>query len=62
MIVKVEQCYCGHNKFQFRLTLPDGRRFTVPGDVWKKSTARYALNILEREYGAYRISVKFRHV
>lgn len=61
MIVKVESCVSCHGYFYFRLTLPDGRRLSVPGDVWRRSVARYALNILEREYGAYRISVKFRH-
>ena len=61
MIVKVEQCYCGHDRYTFRLTLPDGRRFTVPGNTWRRSLATYALNILVREYGAHRISVKFRH-
>jgi hypothetical protein len=61
MIVKVEACWGGHENYSFRLTLPDGRRFSVTGHTWTRSTARYALNILEREYGAYRISVKFRH-
>jgi len=62
MIVKVENCYCGHDRFRFRLTLPDGKREFVPGRTWTRATAADALNVLERVYGFRRCSIRFRHV
>ena len=62
MIVKVEQCYSGHDKFRFRLTLPDGKREFVPGREWTRTVATDALNLLERVYGARRSRIRFRHV
>lgn len=61
MIVKVEGEYCGHDRFRFRLTLPNGKRESVPGREWTRAVAADALTVLERVYGYSRRNIRFRH-
>ncbi len=71
MKVQTEECWTGYaDSFNFRLTVLTGdykgKRFTVyaskekPG--WNKGMATTCLDILERELGANRKSIKFDHI
>lgn len=60
MIIKVEQCFNGHELY-FRLTLPDGKRQSIMGDKWVRETSTIALDILERVYGLTRRNIRFIH-
>lgn len=59
MRIKVEACWGGHENHCFRLTLPDGRRESVRGNVWDRAAATEALNTFETLYGIPRRSVRF---
>lgn len=61
MQVRVERCWCGGEKFTFRLTMPDGSREFVPGETWTRATAAEALNLLEHVYHVPRRTVRFTH-
>ena len=61
MRIQIERCWSGGDRFTFRLTLPDGAREYVRGEVWNQETATEALNLLERVYGLARRSVRFVH-
>ena len=63
MKVKVELCWTGGASFTFRLTLRDGRRFTIAGGGgghWTRETASAARRLLAMETGAARF--RFEHV
>lgn len=60
MIVRVESCWGGGDRFYFRLTLPDGRREIVTGDRWSRKLATIALDLLEL-HAIPRRSVRFSH-
>ena len=56
--VRVEGATAG-SRWYFRLTMPDGSRESVPGDVWNRKTASAALDLLESVYGFDRRRVRF---
>ena len=63
MKVRVELCWTGGAFFTFRLTLRDGRRFSVGGGGaghWTRETAAAARSLLAAETGAARF--RFEHV
>jgi hypothetical protein len=62
MKIRVESCWSGGDCFSFRLSTKDGKRFTLPGEVWNRRTAREALNLLETELGVDRRRVRFHVV
>ena len=61
MKVKVELCWTGGAYFTFRLTLRDGRRFTIGAGAghWTRETAAAARRLLAAETGARRF--RFEH-
>lgn len=59
MIVKVEACWSGGNKYTFRLTLPNGTRESVTGQTWTRALASEALDLLANVYGYNRRAVRF---
>lgn len=63
MKIKVESCWITGEKFNFRLTLPNGKRLLVPALVghWHLGVAKRALNALE-DLGFDRRAVRFTHV
>jgi len=58
MKVKVETCWNGGDNYSQRLTLPDGRRYSVRGD-WTAEVKREARRILEVETGIPATSFRF---
>lgn len=62
MKIKVENCWAGGEKFNFRLTLPNGSRVLVPapGGYWRREVAKRALDALE-ELGFERRTIQFVH-
>lgn len=60
MKIKVESCWTTGEKFNYRLTLPNGHRVLVPahGGDW---CAKKALDALE-ELGFERRTIRFTHV
>lgn len=58
MNVYVEACWNGGDSYSQRLTLPDGRRYSVRGD-WTNATKREARRILEVETGKPAASFRF---
>lgn len=73
MIVTVTHCWCGNNKYTWRLEPPlnsAGFKRCVLRDAdangnpvlgWDRDTAKRALDLLEVEWGVKRSSVRFRH-
>ena len=63
MKIKVESCWVVGEKFNFRLTLPNGNRVLVPalGGHWHLGVAKRALNTLE-VLGFERRTIRFTHV
>lgn len=63
MKIKVESCWTTGEKFNFRLTLPNGHRVLVPalGGYWHRGVAMRALDALE-ELGFERRTIRFTHV
>ena len=59
MLVFVESCWGGGQSTYFRLTLKDGRRFSLSCEEWNRKTARKALDLLEAEIGVDRRRVRF---
>lgn len=45
MIVKVESCWGGGDRYQ-RLTLPDGLRLTIQKEDWNRKAASEALDLI----------------
>lgn len=62
MKIKVENCWTGGEKFNFRLTLPNGSRVLVPalGGQWHRGVAKRALDVLEG-LGFKRRTIQFTH-
>lgn len=61
MNVKVESCWSGGEKFNFRLNLPNGERLLVASQgQWNRNIARRALDELE-SLGHSRRNVRFKH-
>jgi len=61
MKVRVEGTYGPSSGFRYRLTLPDGRRTSLPGDDWTRELASRALDEVQRLTGARRGSIRFDH-
>lgn len=61
MRVYVELCWSGGERFSFRLTTADGRRFSVSGDKWTRATASNARSLLAAETGRNRSAFRFIH-
>lgn len=59
MKVRVEGTF--GSKFQFRLTLPDGRRIYLSEEDWNRVVAKEALDEVQRLTGARRNSIRFEH-
>ena len=59
MRVKVEQCWAGGDRYNFRFTLPDGKRESLPGYKWGRDVASRALDLLEHVYGLTRRNIRF---
>lgn len=59
MTIRVESVWDGRN-VKFGITLPSGGREYVRGDCWNRSTAKEALDLLERVYGYKRSNIRFR--
>lgn len=62
MKVKVENCWNGGNRYEFRLTMPNGERVVMPkaeGDRWNRTYASLALDLIESYYKVKRRSVRF---
>ena len=63
MKVKLEECYCGHDRFSVRVTLPDGARYSVPLQDGLKFPSRKlssaVLDLLEAVEGINRRKVQF---
>jgi len=61
--VKLEECYCGHDNFVVRVTLPDGARYSVPlQDGLKFPSRKFSsavLDLLETAEGIDRRRVRF---
>jgi hypothetical protein len=56
MKIKVESCWSGGDNYSFRLSLPDGRRYSVRGDDFSGDVRREAKRILECETGETRFT------
>ena len=61
MNVRVEHCYCGNNKFSFRLSFPGGGIERITGESWSREIASRALDMAERLYSMKRANVRFTH-
>lgn len=61
MRIKVEACWGGNSRYYFRLTLPDGSRECLRGEVWSRALAREALDMLVSLYGLRRSNIRFDH-
>lgn len=59
MRVRVEGTYGSH--FRFRITLPDGRRFSLRGMDWTRALSTEALDIIQRLVNIRRRNVRFEH-
>lgn len=63
MKVKLEECYCGHDRFIVRATLPDGRRYPVPLEDGltfpSRALSTKVLDLLESVEGVPRRKVRF---
>ena len=59
MRVSVELEWAGGDKYYFRLTLPDGRRYRVRGEVWNREASSAARDLLAAETGEERSSFRF---
>lgn len=60
IVVQVEQCWAGGDKYHFRLSAPDGRRVRLGGEKWNRSKASEALDLIEIEFGVCRRNVRFK--
>lgn len=62
MRVQVESCWSGGDRYYFRCTLPDGTRILLghntDGDPWCREYAAQLRDVLERERGVNRNSVR----
>jgi len=61
MKIDVEKCWGGNGNYSFRMTTPDGRRFSLRGEDWTRSLASDARNLLAYETGRDRSSFRFFH-
>lgn len=59
MRVRVEGTYGSH--FRFRLTLPDGRRFSLRGMDWTRALATEARDIIQCTVPVRRCNIRFEH-
>ena len=59
MTIHVESCWGGVNRLYFRLSW-GGHRATINGEVWSRSLASQALDLLEHCYGLTRRNVRFK--
>ena len=59
MKVRVEGTYGSH--FRFRITLPDGRRFSLRGMDWTRKMAREALDTIQLIMDVRRRNIRFEH-
>lgn len=62
MVVKVERCWAGGEKYYFLLTIPpNGSRERISGEKWTRETATEALDLLEKVYHFPRRNIRFYH-
>lgn len=62
MVVRVERCWGGGDKYYFRLTMPNGSRECISGEKWTRAVASEALDLLEGVYHLPRRNIRFYHV
>ena len=60
MVVKVQFCHCGGDKFVFRALLCGG--LLVRAEKWSRKVATEMLDLIETETGHGRKSIRFKHV